>query len=277
MPAGVDGDREDREQGDDDDEVEEDDEGGLRPQAARGADDYRDHGEVRKRCREVGERDSRSQCKRGAVSERLLGCDLMGDAVAQGPKQADERECRQAEAELDHVLGVLSHIGDSGEDRLTGDRLEYDTRTGTGVVHRAQAFSAPYYRLSGEQIERIGAAGISLTHLDAHKHVHAYPPIFRVVTRLAQRFGIETVRVPFERRTAAVGGTLRARVAGWRQAAQNLALARWAAADRRAAAAAGLRTPAFIGRVHTGVLDGAALEAMLRRVGPGTSACKAPR
>ena len=121
------------------------------------------------------------------------------------------------------------------------------------------------------QIGRLRAAGVPLTHLDAHKHVHAYPPIFRVVIRLAQRFGIETVRVPFERRTAAVGGTLRARVAGWRQAAQNLALARWAAGDRRAAAAAGLRTPAFIGRVHTGVLDGAALEAMLRRVGPGVT------
>ena len=36
------------------------------------------------------------------------------------------------------------------------------------------------------QIDRIRSAGVTLTHLDAHKHVHAYPPIFGIVTRLAE-------------------------------------------------------------------------------------------
>src|SRR5262249_20914256 len=40
------------------------------------------------------------------------------------------------------------------------------------------------------QIETIVAAGVLPTHLDTHKHVHAYPPIFAVVSRLAARFGI---------------------------------------------------------------------------------------
>src|SRR5882762_3180227 len=31
------------------------------------------------------------------------------------------------------------------------------------------------------QIERLLSAGVRLTHLDAHKHVHAYPPIFSIV------------------------------------------------------------------------------------------------
>src|SRR5262245_18839736 len=31
------------------------------------------------------------------------------------------------------------------------------------------------------QIERLRSAGVALTHLDAHKHVHAYPPIFAIV------------------------------------------------------------------------------------------------
>jgi LPS-assembly protein len=43
-----------------------------------------------------------------------------------------------------------------GEDRLTGDRIDYNIRSGTGVVHHARAETAPYYRLSGEQIERVG-------------------------------------------------------------------------------------------------------------------------
>ncbi len=43
-----------------------------------------------------------------------------------------------------------------GEDQLTGQRIEYNVKTGTGVVYQAEARSAPYYRLSGEQMERLG-------------------------------------------------------------------------------------------------------------------------
>lgn len=43
-----------------------------------------------------------------------------------------------------------------GEDRLAAERIDYNFRTGTGVVHKAEAHSAPYYRLSGERLERIG-------------------------------------------------------------------------------------------------------------------------
>ena len=49
------------------------------------------------------------------------------------------------------------------------------------------------------QIDRIRSEGIRLTHLDAHKHVHAFPPIFTIVARLAERFGIPVVRVPYEK------------------------------------------------------------------------------
>ena len=66
------------------------------------------------------------------------------------------------------------------------------------------------------QIERLRSAGVRLTHLDAHKHVHAYPPVFAIVARLAARFGIPVVRVPYERwssigRHAGSRGTLAAR------------------------------------------------------------------
>jgi LPS-assembly protein len=43
-----------------------------------------------------------------------------------------------------------------GEDQLTGQRIEYNLKTGTGVVHQAEARGAPYYRLSGERLERLG-------------------------------------------------------------------------------------------------------------------------
>ena len=43
-----------------------------------------------------------------------------------------------------------------GEDRITGDRIEYNVKTGTGVVHRGRLQAAPYYRLAGERLERLG-------------------------------------------------------------------------------------------------------------------------
>src|SRR2546427_10055734 len=34
------------------------------------------------------------------------------------------------------------------------------------------------------QIDRVTSAGVRPTHLDSHKHVHAYPPAFETVSRL---------------------------------------------------------------------------------------------
>src|SRR6266513_335958 len=43
-----------------------------------------------------------------------------------------------------------------GEDRLTGDRIEYNLKTGTGVVDQGRLQVAPYYRIGGERMERLG-------------------------------------------------------------------------------------------------------------------------
>jgi LPS-assembly protein len=43
-----------------------------------------------------------------------------------------------------------------GPDRLVGDRIDYNLKTGTGVVYNGSAFSAPYYHLSGERMDRVG-------------------------------------------------------------------------------------------------------------------------
>ncbi len=43
-----------------------------------------------------------------------------------------------------------------GEDRLVGERIDYNLRTGTGVVYNGSAFSAPYYRLGAQRMDRVG-------------------------------------------------------------------------------------------------------------------------
>jgi hopanoid biosynthesis associated protein HpnK len=120
------------------------------------------------------------------------------------------------------------------------------------------------------QIDRIRSAGVTLTHLDAHKHVHAYPPIFAIVTRLAERFRIPVVRVPFERRPNIYGSRPQRRTAR-SQALLNAAMLPWAWRDYRSAARAGIRTPHFIGRTLTGVLSTEALTTMVRALPAGVT------
>jgi LPS-assembly protein len=66
---------------------------------------------------------------------------------------ADRVEYNRKTGEARAVGRVTFH---DGEDRLVGDRLEYNFETGTGAIHRASAFSPPYYRLSGERMARVG-------------------------------------------------------------------------------------------------------------------------
>lgn len=49
------------------------------------------------------------------------------------------------------------------------------------------------------QIERALNAGIVITHLDAHKHVHMLPPLRSAMIILAKEYQIEYVRLPLEK------------------------------------------------------------------------------
>src|ERR1700756_3027678 len=53
------------------------------------------------------------------------------------------------------AVGLGRVIFYDGQDRLTGERIDYNLKTGTGVVHNGQARPAPYYRVSGEVMERL--------------------------------------------------------------------------------------------------------------------------
>jgi chitin disaccharide deacetylase len=120
------------------------------------------------------------------------------------------------------------------------------------------------------QIERLRSAGIRLTHLDAHKHVHAYPPVFAIVSRLAERFGIPVVRVPYER-PSHLASVTHPRGTARLQALLNTAMRPWARRDYRTAASHDLRTPHFVGRIHTGILSVDALAGLVRALPPGVT------
>jgi chitin disaccharide deacetylase len=101
------------------------------------------------------------------------------------------------------------------------------------------------------QIEYVISHGIPPTHLDAHKHVHLFPPVFEITVRLAERFRIPVIRVPYE------------------QSLADLPMFAWAHHDRRLAASRGILTPQFVGRAMTGVMTEETLSRAIRRLRPG--------
>src|SRR2546427_4540055 len=66
---------------------------------------------------------------------------------------ADRVEINRATGDATAVGRVIFYDGD---DRLTGQRIDYNIKTGTGVVYKGEAHAAPYYRIMGERLERVG-------------------------------------------------------------------------------------------------------------------------
>jgi predicted glycoside hydrolase/deacetylase ChbG (UPF0249 family) len=48
------------------------------------------------------------------------------------------------------------------------------------------------------QIQRLQQAGITVTHVDTHKHTHMFPAVLRPLLRAAQQCGVRAIRNPFE-------------------------------------------------------------------------------
>ncbi|MCU1251565.1 MAG: YdjC family protein [Edaphobacter sp.] len=48
------------------------------------------------------------------------------------------------------------------------------------------------------QVQKLQCAGISVTHLDTHKHTHLFPAVARPLLRIAERCSVHAIRHPFE-------------------------------------------------------------------------------
>ncbi len=48
------------------------------------------------------------------------------------------------------------------------------------------------------QFERVEKAGVSLTHVDSHHHLHMHPLIFKMLCRIAAQKGVRWIRLPEE-------------------------------------------------------------------------------
>jgi hopanoid biosynthesis associated protein HpnK len=118
------------------------------------------------------------------------------------------------------------------------------------------------------QIRKLQSAGISVTHIDTHKHVHILPQVLRPLLRAAQTCGVRKIRNPFGRMLLA--GLLRY-ASLWKRWIEFRTLQTLARGFRETAKNAGMiTTDGTIGIVATGALDKELFRSLVENLSDGT-------
>lgn len=109
------------------------------------------------------------------------------------------------------------------------------------------------------QFKAFGATGLTLDHVNAHKHFHVHPIVAHLVLGIGRRFGLRALRVPWERPgdLAAIEGNMSRR---------DWSVAPWAALLRLRAKAARIIVPdAVIGLAWSGAMTPPRLAGALKQ------------
>ena len=117
------------------------------------------------------------------------------------------------------------------------------------------------------QIRRIQSSGITVSHIDSHKHVHAFPRVLAPLLRAARQCGVRCVRNPFE-----PWWSLKAtRPAGTVRRMQVHVMRTQGRAFSRLTREHGMITAdGSMGLLATGILDDSVLRSLLEAMPPGT-------
>jgi len=141
------------------------------------------------------------------------------------------------------------------------------------------ALSAVRKRIAAEEVQReaeaqirkIQACGVTVTHIDSHKHTHMFPHVLRPVLRAARACGIRAVRNPFEPLRSWPHGLVLGTPGLWLRSAEVMGLQWFAAEFRRAVREESmLTTDGTVGIAATGRLDQKILLRILDALPQGT-------
>jgi predicted glycoside hydrolase/deacetylase ChbG (UPF0249 family) len=106
------------------------------------------------------------------------------------------------------------------------------------------------------QIGKVQAAGVPVSHVDTHKHVHLLPAVLKPLLRAARACGIRAVRNPFAPLKPMAFAHLLRRPHLWKRYVEVKLLRGWLESFRRTVAAEGMvTTDGTFGIVATGALD----------------------
>jgi len=121
------------------------------------------------------------------------------------------------------------------------------------------------------QIRKIQSAGISVSHIDTHKHTHIFPKVLRPLLRAAANCGVRAIRNPFGPRRPFRSRELMARPGIWTRYAEMRILRHFAATFRASVKREGFATPeGTLGVEVTGTLDERLLRAIAETIPDGT-------
>lgn len=179
-------------------------------------------------------------------------------------------------AQAEPRLGVGCHVVLADGEPMSGASRLVDPQSGLLYptlgkflprVLSGQIRAAEIEAEAEAQIAALQAAGVRLTHIDAHKHTHMFPAVLRPLLRAARRAGIGAVRNPFEPLWA-----LRATPgAPWVRRSQVRLLRALEPGFRRMVAEAGMSTTdGAIGVLATGTLDARTVESLAQHMPDGT-------
>jgi hopanoid biosynthesis associated protein HpnK len=116
------------------------------------------------------------------------------------------------------------------------------------------------------QFSAFARTGLTLDHVNVHKHFHLHPTLLEMVVRIGREFGVTAVRVPDEPLWFAARG------GHWLAGANAALLAPWIALmKRRLRRAQILHNDRIFGVAASGAMDEAKLLAILERLPPGVT------
>ena len=114
------------------------------------------------------------------------------------------------------------------------------------------------------QIQKLRAAGVTVSHLDSHKHTHMFPVVLKGMLRAATKCGVPAIRNPFE-------PLIFAKLARWKRQFQLRMMSSFRRNFRRSLQESGIRTPdGCIGVAVTGGLDEESFRQLVERLPEGT-------
>ena len=118
------------------------------------------------------------------------------------------------------------------------------------------------------QIRKLQSAGVSVSHLDTHKHTHILPQVLRALLRAARTCGVPAVRNPF----GPVRFSILAKYPSlWKRYSQVTVLNRLGGRFRNSVTNAGmLTTNGTVGVVATGAMDSYLFQSIVDSLPEGT-------